>query len=149
VLEDFLNEFEGVLLIVSHDRYFMDKLTDHMFVFEGEGVITDFNGNYTDYRLMLQEKERLKRQGNKAGQAAVSAAPVMEKRKLTYKENMELESLPGLIESLENEKSRLESEMSSGSLTHEQITEAARKFEELTGQIEERTMRWLDLEDNK
>ena len=152
VLEDFLNEYDGVLLIVSHDRYFMDKLTDHMFVFEGEGVITDFNGNYTDYRLMLLEKEKAKRQLNNkpsGGQAAQVQALVIEKRKLTYKENTELATLPVQITELESEKAALENEMSSGKLNHEQITAAALRFESINKAIDKKTLRWLELEDLK
>lgn len=153
VLEDFLNDYDGVLLIVSHDRYFMDKLTDHMFVFEGDGVITDFNGNYTDYRLMLIEKEKQKRQLNNNNknsggtQEAANAAP--EKRKLTYKENLELETVQKQIVDLETEKSALEIEMSSGKLTHDQITEAAHRFEKINKAIDKKTLRWLELEDLK
>ncbi len=153
VLEDFLNDYEGVLLIVSHDRYFMDKLTDHMFVFEGDGIITDFNGNYTDYRLMLLEKEKQKRQlnnSNKSSNAAQEAPGVVpEKRKLTYKENLELETVQKQIADLEVEKSTLEIEMSSGKLTHEQITAAAHRFEKINKAIDKKTLRWLELEDLK
>lgn len=153
VLEDFLNDYNGVLLIVSHDRYFMDKLTDHMFVFEGDGVITDFNGNYTDYRQMLIEKEKQKRQLSNSNKSATAAqegpAPVIEKRKLTYKENLELETVQRQISELETEKSALEIEMSSGKLTHEQITEAAHRFEKINKAIDKKTLRWLELEDLK
>ncbi len=151
VLEDFLNDYDGVLLIVSHDRYFMDKLTDHMFVFEGEGVITDFNGNYTDYRLMLLEKEKQKRLLNsKPSNAAQQAAGASnEKRKLTYKENLELETVQKQIAELETEKSALEIEMSSGKLNHEQIKDAAHRFEKINKAVDKKTMRWLELEDLK
>ncbi len=153
VLEDFLNDYEGVLLIVSHDRYFMDKLTDHMFVFEGDGVITDFNGNYTDYRLMLLDKEKQKRQLNNNNKSSNNVQEATgshsEKRKLTYKENLELETVQKQIADLETEKSTLEIEMSSGKLTHDQITVAAHRFDKINKSIDKKTLRWLELEDLK
>jgi ATP-binding cassette subfamily F protein uup len=152
VLEDFLTEYDGVLLIVSHDRYFMDKLTDHMFVFEGDGVITDFNGNYTDYRLMLLEKEKQRRQlNNKPANTSQqqAAGATNEKRKLTYKENLELETVQKQIAELETEKTTLEIEMSSGKLDHEEITKAAHRFEKINKSIDKKTMRWMELEEMK
>jgi len=150
VLEEFLNEYEGVLIVVSHDRYFMDTLTDHLFVFEGDGIIKDFNGNYTDYRIDKSESAQLNK-------SAMRYDPVMGKGdksneqnktpKLTYKEKIELESLQKEIAELEEEKENLEIKMSSGLLKHTEIMEAGKRFEMIHESIEEKTLRWLEIED--
>jgi ATP-binding cassette subfamily F protein uup len=147
VFEDFLEEYEGVLLMVSHDRYFMDRLTDHLFVFEGEGVITDFNGNYTDYRQMLLDKEKKRREeaGNQKKEQVLSAANA--KRKMSFKEKMEMEELTLEIAHLEKEKKELEAKMSSGEMPHDQLSEAAQKFKNFNEIIEAKTWRLLELEE--
>lgn len=153
VLEDFLDDYEGVLFIVSHDRYFMDRLANHLFLFENDGVIRDMNGNYTDYRLWLAEQEKAKRLQSASGrdkQDTTAAAGTPEPpKKLTYKENLEFDTLSEEIPRLEEEKARLETRMSSGSMTHDEITEAALLFERLTEEIETKTWRLFELEERK
>ncbi|WP_348970589.1 ABC-F family ATP-binding cassette domain-containing protein [Chondrinema litorale] len=156
VLEDFLLNFPGCIIIVSHDRYFMDKLTDHLFIFEGDGVITDFNGRYLDYRAYIDDKEReeqraLKEQKDKekaqkleaenAAAAKKSNAP-----KLSFKEQKEYEQLEAEIEKLETEKTEVNKKLSSGEITdHADLQELSEKVGQLIELIDEKTMRWLEL----
>lgn len=145
VLEEYLKSFAGCLLIVSHDRYFMDKLAEHIFVFEGQGVIRDFPGNYTQLQankadLAKEEKKIVKEKKEK------TSKPVKERpRKLTFKEKKEFEALEGEIEKLENDKAALEESLNSGNLTPEEITEAAIRLNELNDSLDEKEMRWLEL----
>ncbi len=152
ILEEFLLEFQGCVIIVSHDRYFMDKLVDHLFVFEGEGVIRDFPGNYAQYREMAREEERYaalketlpeqEEEGVPASKTTVENAPA---RKLSFKEKRELEQLEQELPSLEKEKAKLEEEMSSGSLSFDALQEKGRRVAEIVSLQEEKEMRWLEL----
>ncbi len=149
VLEDFLINFAGCLLVVSHDRYFMDKLVDHLFVFEGDGYIRDFPGNYTDYRSWKEEKEEEEFQKNsKKNIEKINTLPnikVETKKKLSFKEQKEFESLASDIEKLEKQKNLIMQKMNSGEGTHEELTAWAKEFEDLSDSISEKELRWLEL----
>lgn len=149
VLEEFLNEYAGSLVIVSHDRYFMDRLVDHLFIFDGKGNIIDFPGNYTDYRESLAENkeqsvpvEQKQEVEKKQENANTNSA---NKRKLSYKERTEYESLEKDIQKLEQEKNKLVEEMNSGNLAHEILMEHSVKIQQLTETIDEKSLRWLEL----
>ncbi|WP_020527127.1 ABC-F family ATP-binding cassette domain-containing protein [Flexithrix dorotheae] len=149
VLEDFLLNFQGCLILVTHDRYFMDKLVDHLFVFEGDGEIRDFNGKYLEYRDMEDEKERLekleKEEKKKAPQPK-KASGSDSKKKLSYKEQKEFEALEKEIPELELKKEELSAKMNSGEVTdHIALQEISEEIGELMEEIDEKTMRWLEL----
>jgi ATP-binding cassette subfamily F protein uup len=150
VLEDFLEKFSGCLLLVSHDRYFMDHLVDQLFVFEGDGKIRLFNGNYTDYRDW-QDEEDSKGANTKAESKPVieekSKANAPEKRKATYKEKQELESIQGEIEKLEKKKAEITALMNTNTSDHNQLQTWAAEIQKLTEQIEAKTTRWFELTD--
>lgn len=151
VLEEYLSDFKGCVIVVSHDRYFMDRVVDHIFVFNGEGNIKDFPGNYTDYREWRDE-ERAAAARNAAAQAAKNS-PVKqnyrsdEKRKLTFKEKREYETLEAEIMELETEKSAIEQEMSSGTLATDVLLEKSRRIQQVIELIDEKTLRWLELDE--
>ncbi len=146
VLEDYLSNFDGCVIIVSHDRYFMDKIVDHLFVFDGNGKIKDFPGNYTIYRNSELEKEKQQ----KKIQASSKSKPVAEKpkqnpQKLSFKEKQELEELEQDIEKLETEKGELMDAMNSGELSPDELLLKSTRFAELNDEIEEKEMRWMEL----
>jgi len=148
VLEDYLRGFKGCVIIVSHDRYFMDKVVDHVFVFEGNGVIKDFPGNYTDYQDYKKELEKQRAQDKPAATKVVEkSANVSSTRKLSFKEKKELEQLEADIAALENEKQQIESNLSSGSLNAAELTTASNRIGEVIALLEEKEMRWLELND--
>ena len=149
VLEEYLSEFKGCVIVVSHDRYFMDKVVDHIFVFNGEGDIKDFPGNYTEYRDWRDE-ERAAAAKEAAAQAAKSAPAKQshrteEKRKLTFKEKREYEALEAEILQLEEEKAAIEEAMSSGTLSTADLLEKSARIQQVMELIDEKTMRWLEL----
>ena len=153
VLEDYLISFKGCVIVVSHDRFFMDKVVDHLLVFQGDCKIKDFPGNYTDYREwnMLKEAEETELK-NKAASSKKSATPAekptttdTKQRKLTFNEKRELETLETDIQSLEQEQQRLEAQLSSGSLSTEEIMTQSKRFSEVSALLDEKTMRWLEL----
>ncbi|AEI49249.1 ABC-F family ATP-binding cassette domain-containing protein [Runella slithyformis] len=148
ILEEFLMNFPGCLIIVSHDRYFLDRLVDHLFVFEDSGNIRDFPGNYTDYRNFLAEnndpKNDAKTQATTASaKSETPAAPT--KRKLSYKEQKELESLEHEMAALEKQKAIFIEKLNGGSGSHEELTQWAKEIEQLNAKMEEKEMRWLEL----
>lgn len=150
VLEDYLAAFDGCLIIVSHDRFFMDKLVDHLFIFEGDGEIYEFPGNYSNYRATLKEKglaanknDKEKDSKNKAN--GLSAVKDVRKRKLSFKEKKEFEQLSHEIEKLEKEKSLLETEISSGALNHEELMDKSNRLVQLINEIDQKSDRWLEL----
>ncbi len=151
VLEEYLSDFKGCVIVVSHDRYFMDRVVDHIFVFNGEGNIKDFPGNYTDYREWRDEE--LSAAAKNAAAQAAKAAPAKqshrseEKRKLTFKEKREYETLEAEIMALEEEKSLLEQEMSSGTLATDTLLEKSRRIQQVIELIDEKTLRWLELDE--
>jgi ATP-binding cassette subfamily F protein uup len=144
VLEEFLDNFTGCLLLVSHDRYFMDHLVDQLFVFEGEGTIRLFNGNYTDYRDWASEQEVIDSKMTKPAtpDALVTTEP---KKKLSFKERQDLENLPAEISQLESKKAELSNQLNSGITDHTALEKLAREIDAVSGLIEQKTMRWLEL----
>ena len=151
VLESFLTEYQGCVMIVSHDRYFMDRLVDHLFVFEGGGFVRDFPGNYTQYRIWLKEQETAKANGaNSPAKAAtiepaVPVAPAPPKKKMTFKEKHEFEKLEKEMPSLEKEKEKLTAALSDETLNYDQITALADSLTKVTQTLEEMELRWLEL----
>ncbi len=150
VLEEYLQSFKGCVIVVSHDRYFMDKVVDHILVFEGNAVIKDFPGNYTDYREFKGEQERLKKEEEaatvtKATPAKPNNRPVNEVKKLTFNERRELDALDASIPLLEEEKAHIEEKMSSGALSPGDLLEKSKRIAELIDLIDAQTMRWLEL----
>jgi ATP-binding cassette subfamily F protein uup len=147
VLENFLSEYPGCLLIVSHDRYFMDRLVDHLFVFEGDGVVRDFPGNYTQYRLE-ERKEKTKETPAPTAPvetktAATPATP--NKKKLSFNEKRELEQLNKDLPALEQEKADITAKMSIPGLNYDEIQRISHRITEITALLEEKEMRWLEL----
>ncbi len=151
VLEDYLCSFKGCVIVVSHDRYFMDKVVDHLLVFNGDAKIKDFPGNYTDYREWRELEEEEQREQAKQQEKKSAPKPAVEEkekpRKLSYKEKKELEALEIEIPQLEEEKANIETQLSSGTLSGEEITTLSKRYEELSNLIDEKTMRWLELEE--
>lgn len=153
VLEEYLKSFAGSVVIVSHDRFFLDKIVDHLFVFEGDGVIKDFVGSYSEYREYIKEREREKRAQERAlnqkeGQKKrVDESVTPKKRKLSYKEQRELEQLEREIEALEGEKSSLEEKLSGGEASLEEINSASVRIGEVMKLLDDKTLRWLELSD--
>ena len=148
VLEDYLDQFAGCLMLVSHDRYFMDHLVDQLFVFEGDGKIRLFNGNYTDYRDWVEEEEARVASGKNVKPAVVDLVSVSpEKRKPSYKEKQEYEKLQAEIDALEKKKAEIESRFTKGTPDHQQVAEWSKEIQAITGNIDEKTMRWLELSD--
>ena len=150
MLEDYLADFKGCVIVVSHDRYFMDKVVDHLLVFKGSGEIKDFPGNYSQYREWneLQESEAEKEQQKKKEntvQQAKTQSQSNRKRKLTFAEKNELTRLEGEIETLEEEKVNLETELCSGTLSVETLTEYSKRLPLLQEELDDKTMRWLEL----
>ena len=144
VLEDFLDKFSGCLLLVSHDRYFMDHLVDQLFVFEGDGVIRLFNGNYTDYRDWQDDQEEfVDRKVEKVVEQKTQSQS--ERKKLSFKEKQEYDRLQGEIESLEKQKAEITNLLNSGTTDHHQLQQWAEQIQSLTVSVEEKTMRWLEL----
>ena len=160
VLEEYLQDFAGCVIVVSHDRYFMDKVVDHLLVFKGEGKIQDFPGNYTQYRdwSRLQEKDEAERAAATAKNAgnnntaandgagtAKRDANFENKRKMSYKEKREYEQLTQEIEKLTDEQKKLEEALCSGTLSVEELTEKSKRLPEIKDELDEKEMRWLEL----
>jgi len=148
VLEEHLREFKGCLIIVSHDRYFLDKCVDHLFVFEGDGKIKDFVGQYSEYREYMQEVEQQRREAERASSPAKpqqQRSHDQSKRKLSFKEQRELEQIEADLARLAEERKGLEDKLSSGALSFEQLQEASQRIEALIAEIDEKEMRWLEL----
>ena len=155
VLEEYLKGFAGSVIIVSHDRFFLDKIVDHLFVFEGDGVVKDFVGSYSEYREYIKEKEKHKRaQERELSQKEIKkkvqdiphGAP--KKRKLSYKEQRELEQLEKDLEALGSEKKELEEKLSGGLLSAQELNEASVRIGEVISLLDEKELRWLELNDN-
>jgi ATP-binding cassette subfamily F protein uup len=145
ILEEYLRVFQGCVIIVSHDRYFMDKIVDHLFAFDGEGNIKDFPGSYTLWRnKQLDDEEKEKRL--RKPESKTAPKPVKEKeRKLTFNEKKELDQLEKDIESLESEKATINDELNSGTLDSNQLQEKSHRYGAITDLLEEKEMRWLEL----
>ena len=157
VLEEYLQDFAGCVIVVSHDRYFMDKVVDHLLVFKGEGEIQDFPGNYTQYREWSRmqakdEAEQVKpaKSGNATAESdgagtAKRDANFENKRKMSYKEKREYEQLTQEIDALTEEQKKLEEELCSGNLSVEELTEKSKRLPEIQDELDEKEMRWLEL----
>jgi ABC transport system ATP-binding/permease protein len=150
VLEDFLADYPGCLLIVTHDRYFMDKLVEHLFVFEGDGKIRDFNGTYSEYRAVKELEEEEKKTTDYRPQTTANTKSSSQslkpetKKKLSFKEQKEYEALETEIADLENRKILITNELS-GNLHHEDLLKKSQELEQIIQLIEDKTMRWLEL----
>ena len=158
ILEEYLKEFGGSLIIVSHDRHFLDKLVDHLFIFCGDGLVKDFVGSYSEYREYIKEYEAEQRSAARAQEkaekeraakeAARSAAPTdapVKKKKLTYKEQKELEQIERDLEALEAEKKELEDQLGSGVLPFDRLQEVSERIGRILEETDEKEMRWLEL----
>ena len=143
VLENFLLDFPGCLLVVSHDRYFMDKIVDHLFVFRGDGVVEDFPGNYSDFRAYEDSKPKEETTTLKKAETKVIETPT--KAKLSYKEKKEFDGIEDEIEKLNTEKSSIETKFLDGSLSGEEINELSIKLQEISNLIDAKEERWFEL----
>ena len=157
VLEEYLKDFKGSLIIVSHDRHFLDRLVDHLFIFCGNGVVKDFIGSYSEYHEYIKEFEAQQKAAARAEEKASARAMVnaddndgrpAKKKKLTYKEKKELEQLEKDMEALGKEKAELEQKLSSGVLPYDKIQEASARFGEIKDLLDEKEMRWLELQES-
>jgi ATP-binding cassette subfamily F protein uup len=148
VLEEYLAGFKGCVIVVSHDRYFMDKVVDHLLVFKGQGIIKDFPGNYTQYRL---ENERNEKNERNVKNSSITPArkeenkPSNVKQKLSYKEKKELEALDKEIPALEAEQTLLEAELSTGALSNDELMRKSQRISRLIDELDAKSMRWLEL----
>lgn len=162
ILEEYLKEFNGTLIIISHDRHFLDRLADHLFVFCGEGVVKDFTGSYSEYREYIKDYEADQKAREKKENAAKAAdrtriaasdgtkaesaeSQPKKKNKLTYKEQKELEQIEKVLQSLNEEKSALEQSLTDGTLPYEKLKEASERIGEIIALTEEKENRWLEL----
>ena len=145
VLEEYLQDFPGCVIIISHDRYFMDKIVDHLLVFNGNGDINDFPGNYTQYRMWqaLQPKDAEKSDNTEKREKKSYHGE--QKRKLSFKEKRELQQLEADIETLEKEQKQIEEELCSGTLSVEDLTQKSKRLPQLKDELDEKSMRWLEL----
>ena len=151
VLEDYISKFKGCVIIISHDRFFMDRTVDHIFVFEGNGVIKDFPGNYSEYREWKQENDKLKDAEKPKEQQKAKASNAEKNRnsnKLTFKERKEFEELTKELDSLNNEKQEIETIFSNGSNTAD-LDRLAKRYNELKSIIDEKEYRWLELSEKE
>ena len=147
VLEDYLRNFQGCLIVVSHDRYFMDKMVDHLFVFKGEGELKDITGNYTAYRSNEQKLSRAEKR-QVVPEEPKEEKPkevVQEKKKLSYKERVEFESLETEMEKLEAEKAKLTETLSSPDADNDDLIKAGERLSKVVADLEEKEFRWLEL----
>jgi ATP-binding cassette subfamily F protein uup len=160
ILEEYLQNFKGCVIVVSHDRYFMDKVVDHLLVFQGQGDVRDFPGNYSQYREWKDEKERREREAaNSAPKETKAATPVgkqrtdgrthEEKNRLTYMEKKEFAALSTEIEAMEKEKKSIEESMCSATLSVEEITDMSKRLAQLNEELESKEMRWLELSEKE
>ena len=152
VLEEYLRNFKGCVIVVSHDHYFMDKVVDHLLVFRGNADLKDFPGNYTQYRDWKEIQDQLEKEAEAARQP--KQAPASEKnnrpqneqkKKLSFKERKEFEALEEEIPALEAEKAELETAMSSGTLSNDELMAKSERIAKVIEEIDEKTMRWLEL----
>ncbi|MBA3704764.1 MAG: ABC-F family ATP-binding cassette domain-containing protein [Bacteroidetes bacterium] len=156
VLEDFLTNFQGCVLIVTHDRYFMDKMVDHLFVFEGDGVVRDFSGNYTEYRERKEQEEKTQRKEDNVNAKSEIVAPVVIKetktieaptikKKLSFKEKFEFDQLEKDIAQLEADKIKITDQLNAGSDNHDDILKWSDQIANIIKQLDEKSLRWLEL----
>ena len=145
VLEEYLVSFQGCILVVTHDRYFLDKIVDHLFIFEGEGKIRDFPGNYTRYREYTEKLRKQEKLKIKSLPAKAETPKIVDPNKMSFKEKKELEQIEKEIAEMENEKSIIESELHSGMLSASDLNMKAERFAKLLKEIEEKSGRWFEL----
>ena len=154
VLEEYLRNFKGCVIVVSHDRYFMDKVVDHLLVFQGQGDVRDFPCNYTQYLEWQEEKQKFEREQQKDLSSKTKEPPVQktsrpahgeQKRKMTFKERREMELLEQDIVALESEKKNIEEALCSGALSVEELTDKSKRLSLLNDELDEKSMRWLEL----
>jgi len=155
ILEEYLQDFKGTMIIVSHDRHFLDRLVDHLFIFCGDGVVKDFIGDYSEYSAFLKDYEAKQRSKARMEAKAISQDNASERhqdgnensqRKLSFKEKRELERLETELESLNREKAELEKAMNGGSLPYEKLAQISSRFTEISASIDEKETRWLELQ---
>ena len=158
-MEDFLVDFNGCVLIVSHDRYFLDKIITQVFAFQGDGTMKDFPGNYTEYRNWQDEQEELKREQAKQPAKKIEEKPVAkvetpvaattpkQTKKLSYKEQREVEELEKEIAELETSKNTISEELSSGTLDHKDLLDKGFQLQKIEESLETKSMRWLELQE--
>jgi ATP-binding cassette subfamily F protein uup len=144
ILEEFLEHYEGCLVIVSHDRYFTEKMVDHLFILDGTGTVTDYNGKYSEWRAERKEQERRERQPQAKTEKPAAPKVAAEKRKLSYKEQREFDGLEEEIAALEEKKKQIQAQMA-GAQNHQTLSELSRQMAEIQELIEEKTDRWLTL----
>lgn len=145
VLEEYLQNFKGCVIVVSHDRYFMDKVVDHLLVFKGQGDIRDFPGNYSDYRDWKAAKAEHDKEKEKPKEEKVQRVRLNDRRRMTFKERKEFEQLEKDIAVLEAEKKNIEEALCSGTLSVDELTEKSKRLPKLEEELDEKTMRWLEL----
>ena len=145
VLEEYLQNFKGCVIVVSHDRYFMDKVVDHLLVFKGQGDIRDFPGNYSDYRDWKLAKAEHEKEAAKPKEEKTQRVRLNDKRRMTFKERKEFEQLEKEIAALEEEKEQIEEALCSGTLSVDELTEKSKRLPLLNDELDEKTMRWLEL----
>ena len=150
ILEQYLQDFKGCVIIISHDRYFMDKVVDHLFVFKGNGVVKDFPGNYTQYRNQVDkltskqvDKSLPQERNNSSTRQLVNSTP--RKRKMSFREKQDFEALGKEIDELENEKADIEAALSSGTLSTQEIIDLSKRLPVVNDLLDEKSMRWLEL----
>ena len=145
VLEEYLKNFKGCVIVVSHDRYFMDKVVDHLLVFKGQGDIRDFPGNYSDYRDWKLACAEYEKEAAKPKEEKTQRVRLNDKRRLTFKERKEMEQLETEIATLEDEKKSIEEALCSGTLSVDELTEKSKRLPLLNDELDEKSMRWLEL----
>ena len=145
VLEEFLEEFQGCLMVITHDRYFMDKLVDHLFVFEGDGKIKDFNGRYSDYRATLKKESTEEKSTIKPQKVKAEKEEEKVKVKLSYKEKLEFEQLEKDIPALEEKKNQLSLQLNDAMTDHEELLKITQELGDITQELDSKTDRWLEL----
>ncbi|MEZ5083501.1 MAG: ABC-F family ATP-binding cassette domain-containing protein [Bacteroidales bacterium] len=146
-LEEFLLNFSGCLILVSHDRYFLDKLTDHLFIFEGNGKVTDYYGSYSKYSVEKEIETTADQTRKKAAEPKIAIQKPKVKTRLNFNEQREYDSLESEIEKLETEKTEIESAINSGNLPYEELTKRSERIAELIALIDEKTLRWMELDE--
>lgn len=152
ILEEYIAKFKGCVIVVSHDRFFLDRTVDHLFVFEGDGIVRDFPGSYSDYRSWRRERdaEKANAEAEKKSSVANSWKPRREKSdKMTFKERKEFESLAGEIADLEKEKREIEEMLNSGNLGVDDLTQKSQRISEVLALLDEKEMRWLELSEKQ
>lgn len=150
VLEEFLVNYSGVLMLVSHDRYLLDRLTDQLFIMSGDGDVRIFNGNYSSYRQELEDQKQIARKQPQQNAPAIVQQPPVKKNKLSYKEQKEIETLEKSINDTENEIKHLTGQLNSGTVTgHQELMDLAKKIKDLNDKLDENSMRWLELSELK